>query len=219
MKILFLHHKCQAFYISFTIFIPLVFFIFDSNNLFKIEFQNENTFSLSMKQFIQEHPNPIISHNTQAKKSEFNPKVKKSNEKINKQKLNNTQINPMQEFPASTFQTRKSAKGIQNTDIKPTQISYNKDNLFILDEIQNIIAEQARKNYPKQARKMRIQGVVKIEFLWKENQSLAELKIIRSSGFSLLDKSALESIRKASIFFPSYESDLRIVLPIVYNLN
>lgn len=79
--------------------------------------------------------------------------------------------------------------------------------------------EQARKNYPRQARRMRMQGVVEVEFLWKENKNLAELKIIQSSGHNLLDKSALESIRKASAFFTYYQSDLRIVLPIMYNLK
>ncbi len=48
---------------------------------------------------------------------------------------------------------------------------------------------------------MRMQGTVKVEFLWKENKTLADLKIIESSGYDLLDKSALESIRKASLNF------------------
>lgn len=32
---------------------------------------------------------------------------------------------------------------------------------------------------------MRMQGTVKVEFLWKENKTLADLKIIESSGYDL----------------------------------
>lgn len=66
---------------------------------------------------------------------------------------------------------------------------------------------------------MRMQGTVKVEFLWKENKTLADLKIIESSGYDLLDKSALESIRKASLNFPHYNGDLRITLPIIYDFK
>lgn len=66
---------------------------------------------------------------------------------------------------------------------------------------------------------MRMQGTVKVEFLWKENKTLADLKIIESSGYDLLDKSALESIRKASLNFPYYNRDLRITLPIIYDFK
>ncbi len=66
---------------------------------------------------------------------------------------------------------------------------------------------------------MRMQGTVKVEFLWKENKTLADLKIIESSGYDLLDKSALESIRKASLNFPQYNGDLRITLPVIYDFK
>ena len=62
-------------------------------------------------------------------------------------------------------------------------------------------------------------GVVKVEFIWKSDKTLADLKIIQSSGYTLLDKSALESIRKASLNFPSYERNLKITLPISYEIK
>lgn len=106
-----------------------------------------------------------------------------------------------------------------DTNVKPkiTQLTQGKDNHPVLKEIQKAI--QQAQFYPRQAKKMRMQGTVKVEFLWKENKTLADLKIIESSGYDLLDKSALESIRKASLNFPHYNGDLRITLPIIYDFK
>ncbi|HDV7335143.1 TPA: energy transducer TonB, partial [Campylobacter jejuni] len=50
MKTLFLNHKYQASYITFIVFIPLLFVIFHSNDFFKMEIKNEDSFSLAIKQ-------------------------------------------------------------------------------------------------------------------------------------------------------------------------
>ncbi|ECL3059203.1 hypothetical protein FST54_02790 [Campylobacter jejuni] len=56
MKTLFLNHKYQASYITFIVFIPLLFVIFYSNDFFKMEIKNEDSFSLAIKQFTQTNP-------------------------------------------------------------------------------------------------------------------------------------------------------------------
>ncbi len=56
MKTLFLNHKYQASYITFIVFIPLLFVIFHSNDFFKMEIKNEDSFSLAIKQFTQTNP-------------------------------------------------------------------------------------------------------------------------------------------------------------------
>ncbi|HIC9334170.1 TPA: energy transducer TonB [Campylobacter jejuni] len=53
----------------------------------------------------------------------------------------------------------------------------------------------------------------------ERKQNFSRLKIIEISGYDLLDKSALESIRKASLNFPHYNGDLRITLPIIYDFK
>ncbi len=224
MKNALFNHKSQAFYISFLFFIPLIFLFFNSANFFKIEFKKQENFTLAIKQFIQNNPNsisptPINPKTIQAQKPEFKQKPIKKTKKIIDKKVRTIQTKPVPNITPQISKSNETTKEIQSNPTNPTQLDYGKDNHPILEKIQKAIMEQAKKNYPRQARKMRMQGVVKVEFLWKENQNLAELKIIKSSGYDLLDKSALESIRKASAFFPSYESDLRIVLPISYNLS
>ncbi|MCE3578821.1 energy transducer TonB, partial [Campylobacter jejuni] len=48
MKTLFLNYKYQASYITFIVFIPLLFVIFYSNDFFKMEIKNEDSFSLEL---------------------------------------------------------------------------------------------------------------------------------------------------------------------------
>ncbi|MCW1331762.1 energy transducer TonB [Campylobacter jejuni] len=220
------NHKSQAFYISFLFFLPLAFLLFNSTNFFKIEFRSEDSFTLAMKQFTQNQPTqtPPIPTNSEPiqhhKPKPIKQPIKKTKKAAENQVKPIQAINPIQKSTPSIAQTPTTHnQALKNSDAKPTQLTYGKDNHPALEKIQKAIMEQARKNYPRQARKMRMQGVVEVEFLWKENKSLAELKIIQNSGHNLLDKSALESIRKASAFFPYYQSDLRIVLPIVYNLK
>lgn len=219
-------HKLQAFYITFLFFLPLAFLLFNSAHFFKIEFKSEDSFTLAMKHFIQSQasqtpPIPTSFEPIQQHKPKPVKQPVKKIKKIAEKQIKPIQtIKPVQKNTAPLTQTYTTqSQSLQNPDTKPTQLTYGKDNHPALEKIQKAIMEQARKNYPRQARRMRMQGVVEVEFLWKENKSLAELKIIQSSGHNLLDKSALESIRKASAFFPYYQSDLRIVLPIVYNLK
>ncbi|TKX32967.1 energy transducer TonB [Campylobacter aviculae] len=211
MKSLFLNHKYQAFYISFLTFLPIFFLVFRSADFFKIEFKNEEVFALSMKQFVGSNSTPIQENKTLEKimpKPERTKPIKKDVTKV--KKIEQKQITTVSN-PAPTNQT------IKNPSPQITQLTQGKDKHPLLEEIQKAI--QKAQNYPKQAQKMRMQGVVKVEFLWKENKTLAELKIIQSSGYTLLDKNALESIRKASVNFPYYKNDLRITLPIVYSLK
>ncbi|MGH2326991.1 energy transducer TonB [Campylobacter taeniopygiae] len=212
MKNLFLNHKYQAFYLSFLIFLPVFFLIFNSADFFKVKFKNEEIFTLSMKQFTRINPAPTqenkIIEKTAPKINKIQPKpIKKDTKKIKK----------IEQKPITTESKPTTNQIAKNPSPQITQLIQGKDKHPLLEEIQKAI--QKAQNYPRQAQKMGMQGVVKVEFLWKENKTLAELKIIQSSGYSLLDKNALESIRKASINFPYYKNDLRIILPIVYSLK
>ncbi|TKX31532.1 energy transducer TonB [Campylobacter estrildidarum] len=211
MKSLFLNHKYQAFYISFLSFLPIFFLIFHSADFFKIKFNNKEVFALSIKQFTRENSTPIQENKILEK---ITPKVKKIQSKIIKKE--GEKIKKIEQKKAST-PIENPTKQMTENPSQITQLTQGKDKHPLLEQIQKAI--QKVQSYPRQAQKMRMQGIVKVEFLWKENKTLAELKIIQSSGYTLLDKNALESIRKASVNFPYYKNDLRIVLPIVYKIN
>ncbi|HDZ5139612.1 TPA: energy transducer TonB [Campylobacter jejuni] len=214
MKTLFLNHKYQASYITFIVFIPLLFVIFHSNDFFKMEIKNEDSFSLAIKQFTQTNPTNETKPTEsiiEPIKPKPQPKVIKKLLKKFKKKVKKIPPHPIpNKTPIAPTQEVKTFTKTTDTNVKP-KIT------LLLKEIQKAI--QQAQFYPRQAKKMRMQGTVKVEFLWKENKTLADLKIIESSGYDLLDKSALESIRKASLNFPQYNGDLRITLPIIYDFK
>jgi len=82
------------------------------------------------------------------------------------------------------------------------------------------IRDRIMKNlsYPQAARKMGWSGKVTISFVICENGNAEDIKIIESSGFGILDRSAVETLRKV-LPFPEPPLRAQIVIPIAYKLN
>lgn len=73
-------------------------------------------------------------------------------------------------------------------------------------------------SYPYMARKMGWEGRVTVSFVVSEDGSASDIKIIESSGFDLLDKNAVDTVRKVSPF-PRPPVRAEVVVPVVYRLN
>jgi protein TonB len=84
--------------------------------------------------------------------------------------------------------------------------------LYIKDDIQKNIS------YPRLARKMGWEGKVVVSFVICEDGTVINIKIVKSSGFALLDKNAVESIKKA-VPFPSPPVRAELVVPVSYRLG
>jgi len=84
--------------------------------------------------------------------------------------------------------------------------------LYIMDDIQKNIS------YPRLARKMGWEGKVVVSFVICEDGTVVNIKIVKSSGFALLDKNAVESIKKA-VPFPSPPVRAELVVPVSYRLG
>lgn len=82
----------------------------------------------------------------------------------------------------------------------------------IKDRIQKSIS------YPLMARKMGMEGKVIISFIVRENGEAEEMKILKSSGFSLLDKNVIETIKKI-LPFPTPPVRAELIVPVTYRLN
>ena len=84
--------------------------------------------------------------------------------------------------------------------------------LYIKEDIEKKIT------YPRLARKMGWEGKVVVSFVIRENGTVTSIKIVKSSGFTLLDKNAVESIKKA-VPFPNPPVRAELVVPISYRLS
>lgn len=80
-----------------------------------------------------------------------------------------------------------------------------------------------KKSYPRRAKRRKIQGVVKVAFNIAKNGLISNLRIHQSSGSSLLDKAALDAVRKVGRF-PAIPATinkqvLSYIIPISYKLR
>jgi len=73
-------------------------------------------------------------------------------------------------------------------------------------------------SYPYMARKMGWSGRVTLSFIVSESGAAMDIKILESSGFDLLDRNAVETVKKVSPF-PKPPVRAEVIIPIVYRLN
>ncbi len=73
-------------------------------------------------------------------------------------------------------------------------------------------------SYPAYAQEEGWQGTVKMRFLVNRDGSVDSIHILKSSGYSLLDNSAVKAVRQAAPF-PYAPAMLEIILPVVYRLD
>lgn len=247
MKSLFLPfwtHKFQAFYISLVISILTLFLIYQSANavvLEPIKLQNEN-FSMQIAQFVassQPKEPKTMEPNLKPIKEEIKKEEppKKPIKKHIKKEIKKPSKNPekpkdmlkdtpkIEETKASNLAQTQAVNPAQSSNLPspattsnlPQTLTYGKTNDERLKKIKMAIDEAGF--YPRKARKMRLSGEVWVEFLWQKNGVLKDLKIKKSSSHDVLDESALQTIKTASKDFPILDKDIRLEVPIVYDLK
>jgi protein TonB len=73
-------------------------------------------------------------------------------------------------------------------------------------------------SYPQMARKMGWKGKVIVAFVIRENGTVENSRVVRSSGYDVLDHNTLKTIRDAQPF-PKPPVKAELVIPIVYKLE
>ena len=89
------------------------------------------------------------------------------------------------------------------------------------DNILSKVTRSLRKyfHYPRQARRRNMEGTVLVSFRINSKGQIYDIKLEKSSGYRVLDKSALNSLKKAvrKLSFPkNYHTDEKLSVPIVY---
>jgi len=86
-----------------------------------------------------------------------------------------------------------------------------------LSVISNIV--QRHINYPPIARRMGWEGRVLVSFVLEPNGDIRDLKVLKSSGYEVLDKEALDAIRRSHRDFPKPPISVVVKLPINFKLE
>lgn len=72
--------------------------------------------------------------------------------------------------------------------------------------------------YSPQAKRMGIQGMVTVSFTIQQDGRVRDVAVSKSSGYSLLDESALEAVRSAAPFAAPPEA-ARVIMPVQFSLR
>ncbi|MDD2267281.1 energy transducer TonB [Sulfuricurvum sp.] len=73
--------------------------------------------------------------------------------------------------------------------------------------------------YPAIARKLRIEGIVVVSFVLKPNGIVEAAKVITTSGSTLLDNKAIQTIFSLSGDYPALGKTFELSIPIAFNLH
>jgi protein TonB len=74
-------------------------------------------------------------------------------------------------------------------------------------------------NYPTSARAKGWEGKVSVSFRLGPDGQARDIRVVVSSGFPVLDRSAVAAVRKASPFASPPSREVALILPVAYCLR
>jgi TonB family C-terminal domain len=132
--------------------------------------------------------------------------------------------------PGSQERERKEPQAQTNKSVespsRPTSSLTDESGRVALEEgflrerlsvISNIV--QRYINYPPIARRMGWEGKVLVSFVLEPNGDIRDLKVLKSCGYEVLDKEALDAIRRSYRDFPKPPVSVVVKLPINFRLE
>jgi len=205
------------FIFSILIHIAIIFFVIPKN--FKISNEKfSKTIEIDLQNFSQNDNIPLPPDINQENFKDFQKVQNKFNiprlktEKINYEKVIKDKITPTIKNDYSDY--LKDANTSVNVPfafphkiIKPSKVRYKKGDTIsnYLTKIKMII--ESNKIYPKRAVVGNIEGKVFLKFSLYKNGIAKDIKVIKSSGYKILDNAAIEAIKR-SLPFPKFPEDL-----------
>lgn len=154
----------------------------------------------------QQTPLPRQTSVSDIQASEINNTVNASDISQNK----NTLLNNSQKAPVTESSIDSAVNSSKSYAVEDGYVKVNFT--YIRDIIQKNIV------YPHTARKRGLEGKVIVSFIVCADGEAQDIVITESSGFEILDKSAVEAVRKASPF-PKASVKAALRIPVVYKLN
>lgn len=115
-------------------------------------------------------------------------------------------------YHSSEFEGMLTSQGTTLSSINTPQQDFRRNNSYMA--IRDLL--EKAKNYPLPARKEGMQGMVQVSFTIDEKGLPQDIRIIKSSGYRILDEEVRKMIKKASPF-PEFNGEIKI--PITFKLT
>jgi len=119
-----------------------------------------------------------------------------------------------------TDKTLASGNGTKGISAGNSKSSYGAAGIGYLKSNFSYVRDLIMKKmiYPERAREMGWQGKVKVSFVVCSDGFVKDVRILESSGVAILDKNAVETVKKASPF-PRPPVAAQLIMPISYRLR
>jgi protein TonB len=116
-------------------------------------------------------------------------------------------------IPGGSKEGTGSGTGISDGGKESAKTKYLKEHFaYIRDKILKNIS------YPILARRMGWQGKIQVSFVIGSDGSVKDIKIIQSSGFEILDKKTIETVKDTAPF-PKPPVEAKLIIPVLYKLD
>jgi len=159
------------------------------------------------KEVLKEKPKKIV------KKKEFLEKVKPLKKQLIEKEEKEIKKTVENVLEKKVLQSKKIAK----LETLPKEPKKETIEASFLDEIRLLIQSSLR--YPSMARRLKIQGVVLVSFKLDKNAKVVIASVKKSSGSSLLDSRALDTVKDLSGRYPTLSRTVELKIPIAFSLN
>jgi protein TonB len=176
--------------------------------------QHNKDISVALSAFQKE----IEKQSEETKPHEAKPRQTNPEKTVDKQ-IRDT---PLENHIAKTTQAQEEPiQQKETSQAKPTikeSIDIEREYLKINQaKIRDAIARNQR--YPASAIKMNYEGICTIIFRLHPSGKVDSIKIVESSGFTSIDKSAIQAVEDAALEMPKPLNSVSITIPIEYKLN
>lgn len=223
MKTLLLAHtKSSAFLLTFLICL-CAFFAGKSFYQETHHFAKKGNAPISLKVFALsqevQKPNPSLSQKRE-QKPQTQKKIQDKQEKIKEKKTEIAKAVPSQNH---------IQESVEREEASQERVSQEEGEQESREEIELIASVQGKhfelyervygailKNvfYPKKARYRKLSGVVVVEFVLERDGGISQERVVQSSGYALLDKSAIKALNQTQ--FPTSPKRYRFRVPLRY---
>ena len=166
----------------------------------------------------EEKPLPQIQKPKIVEKVQNKPKKRTQKEhKKPQEKARNLAATAQKQAPQNAI---GSGMGKANADAAPSIGEFNMQKSKGDPNFRKIMAAiQKHKFYPQAAERMHKKGKVMVFFVVHQNGSISGLRVVKGCGHDVLDKGAIETVKRAAKEFPKLNKDYHVTVPIGYDIK